>query len=159
MIVTSDSGPIISFVRARRLEILKLVLQEIKIPNAVYEEIVITGSKKPGAGEVKGSNWIKRVNVADRFKVDQLPPRLGLGEREAIILTQELGATLLVDDKSARKEAEKRGIICFGSLRVLKEAKDKMLVKETKSILDEFRGVGLRINNSLYHSFLKEMGE
>ncbi len=90
MIVTSDSGPIISFVRAKRLEILKLVLQEIKIPNAVYEEIVITGSKKPGAGEVKGSNWIKRVNVADRFKVDQLPPRLGLGEREAIILTQDL---------------------------------------------------------------------
>ncbi len=159
MIVTSDSGPIISFVRAKRLELLKQVLQEIKIPNAVYEEIVIKGSKKPGVEEVKGSNWIKKVNVKDRFKVDQLPSRLGLGERETIILAQELGATLLVDDRSARKEAERRGVICFGSLRVLKDAKEMTLVKETKPILDGLRRAGLRIKNSLYQGFLQEMGE
>ena len=42
------------------------------------------------------------------------------GEREAIILAEELKALLLIDDRPARKSAEKRGIVCFGSLRVLK---------------------------------------
>ena len=43
MIVVSNSGPIISFARASSLELIKQVLQEIKIPAAVYEVIVLHG--------------------------------------------------------------------------------------------------------------------
>ena len=88
-----------------------------------------------------------------------MPSTLGLGERGAIILAEELKAPLLIDDRPARKEAEKRGIACFGSLRVLKEAKDKGLIKEVKLIGDKLRQAGLRIKNSLYQKFLQEMGE
>ena len=64
-----------------------------------------------------------------------------------------------IDDKSARKEAEKIGIICFGSLRVLKEAKDKGIAKKIKPIGDELKRMGLRIKSSLYQKFLHEIGE
>lgn len=159
MIIVSDSGPIISFARAGRLELLRQALNEIKIPKAVYEDIVIQGIGRPGAEEVKGVNWIKKETIKECSKVAQLPLRLGLGEREAIVLAQELEALLLIDDRPARKEAEKRGIVCFGSLRVLKEARGKGLIKEVRATGDKLRATGFRIKNTLYQKFLQEMKE
>lgn len=159
MIVVSNSGPIISFARASSLDILRQVLREIIIPRAVYEDIVLQGGIKPGAIEIKNANWIKREMTRNISQVNQLPPSLGLGEREAIVLSEELEASLLIDDRLARKEAEKRGIMCFGSLKVLKEAKDKRLIEKIRPIGDELRRTGLRIKNSLYQKFLQEIGE
>lgn len=159
MIVVSNSGPIISFARANCLELLRHVLKEIKIPEAVYEDIVLQGRSKPGALEIKNADWIKKEPVKNQSQVIQLPPNLGLGEREAIVLANKLKAFLLIDDRSARKEAEKRGIVCFGSLKVVKDAKDKGLIEKIKPIGDELRRTGLRIKNILYQNFLQEMGE
>lgn len=156
MIIVSNSGPIISFARANSLELLNQVLQEIKIPAAVYEEIVLHGGIKPGSAEIKDAHWIKRETVKKVSLVNQLPLSLGLGEREAIVLAEELKAFLLIDDRLARKEAEKRGIMCFGSLRVLKEAKSKGLIEKIRSKGDELKKAGLRIKNSLYEMFLQE---
>ena len=159
MIIVSNSGPIISFARAGHLELLKRLFQQIRIPEGVYEDIVVRGAGKPGAREVKSGGWIKKEKVKNRSEVDQLPTGLGLGEREAIILAQELKAALLIDDRKARKAAEKRGVVCFGSLRVLKEAKERELVEEVRPIGDELRAEGLRIKDSLYQRFLQEAGE
>ncbi len=159
MIIVSNSGPIISFARAGHLELLKLLFQQIRIPEAVYEDIVVRGAGKPGSVEVKGAGWIKKEEVRNRTEVEHLPTGLGLGEREAIILAQELKAALLIDDRQARKTAEERGVVCFGSLRVLKEAKERRLIEEVRPIGDKLRATGLRIKDSLYQRFLQEAGE
>ncbi len=159
MIIVSNSGPTISFARAGHLGLLERLLQQIRIPEGVYEDIVVRGAGKPGAAEVKGAGWIKKEEVRNRTEVEQLPTGLGLGEREAIILAQELKAALLIDDRQARKAAEERGVVCFGSLRVLKEAKERGLIEEIKPIGDRLRATGLRIKDSLYQRFLQEAGE
>jgi len=159
MIIVSDSGPIISFARAGYLKLLGQLFQEIIIPEAVYEEIAIIGIGRAGAKEVISGEWIKTKRTKNRLKVKQLPAMLGLGEREAIILAQELNATLLIDDRKAREVAEENGINCFGSLRVLKEAKDRKLIDAIKPVGDELIVTGLRIDSSLYQRFLQEVGE
>jgi predicted nucleic acid-binding protein len=53
MIIVADSGPIISFARAGRLDLLKQVTTELIIPDAVFEEIVVSGGDRAGAEEVK----------------------------------------------------------------------------------------------------------
>lgn len=159
MIIVSDSGPIISFARAGHLGILKEVLREIIVPAGVYDDIVIRGANKPGAIEVRRATWIKKEEIRSRVKADRLPSSLGLGEREAIVLAQELGAALLIDDRKARREAGKAGVVCFGSLRVLKEAKDRKLIEEVKPIGDALRQAGLRVKDTLYQRFLHELGE
>ena len=63
MIIVSDSGPIISFARAGHLDLLKQVTTELVIPDAVFEEIVVSGADKPGAEEVKQGLWIKRATL------------------------------------------------------------------------------------------------
>lgn len=159
MTIVSDSGPLISFARIKQLTLLKQTLNEINIPTAVYEDIVLQGKAKPGAKEVEEANWILKDTVKNLSQINQLPLNLGLGEREAIVLAKELEALLLIDDRPARKTAEIHGIICFGSLRILKDAKEKGFIKKVKPICNELIRAGLRIKNSLYQEFLQVMDE
>lgn len=91
--------------------------------------------------------------------MNQLPHKLHLGEREAIALTKELGGILLVDEREARKEARRVGIDYVGSLRILKEAKDRGIIHEVKPILDELITTGTYMSDLFYQTFLHEIGE
>lgn len=155
----ADSGPIISFARAGFLDLLRGVIGELWIPGAVYEDIVVKGKGKPGSEEVRQAEWIKRKEIEDKNKLELLALELGQGEKEAIVLAEELKAVLIIDDRKARLEAERKGIQTIGSLWIVKEAKDKGLINKAKQAGDKLRDTGLRLKEELYHQFLKEMGE
>jgi uncharacterized protein len=157
MSVVADSGPILSFARANRLELLHQVVSDLIIPDAVYEEIVIRGAGKPGSTEVQGASWIRHLPVRDRAFIDQLPPQLHLGEHEAIGLAKEQGAALLVDEREARREALHQGITVMGSLRVLREAKTRGIIPRVTPILDELIAAGMYISEPLYEAFLHQL--
>ena len=57
-LIVSDSGPLISMARARKLNISQKVCGQIIIPESVYREIVIQGKGKPGAQEIEKASWI-----------------------------------------------------------------------------------------------------
>jgi hypothetical protein len=97
--------------------------------------------------------------VKDRSFVDQLPTRLHLGELEAIALAKKRGTALLVDEREARRVASQLGIPVVGSLRVLKEAKDRGLFEQIKPLLDELISAGIYISDTLYQTFLHDVGE
>lgn len=159
MKIVADSGPIISFARAGRLDLLKQVTNELTIPDAVFEEIVASGADRPGTKEVDQGLWIKRATVQDRSLLEKMPGKLSRGESEAILLAKELGAYLLVDELEARKEASRLGISYFGSLRIIKEARDRGLISKAKPILDELIASSTYLDENLYQRFLQEMGE
>lgn len=48
METVSDSGPIVSFARADRLDLLRRTAGTLIVPNAVYEEIVVRGEGRAG---------------------------------------------------------------------------------------------------------------
>ena len=155
----ADSGPILSCARANRLELLHQVITDLTIPDAVYKEIVIRGAGKPGSIEVQGASWIRHLPVRDRAFVDQLPPKLHLGEREAIALAREQGVALLVDERDARREALHQGITVMGSLRVLREAKTRGIIPRVRPVLDELIAAGMYIGEPLYEAFLRQLDE
>jgi predicted nucleic acid-binding protein len=159
MTIVADSGPILSFARANQLELLRQVVSHLTIPEAVYDEIVIRGAGKPGSAEVQGASWIRHLSVHDRTFVDQLPLKLHLGEREAIALAKEQRTALLVDEREARREAFRQGLIVIGSLRVLSEAKTRGLIAQVRPVLDELIVAGMHITEALYESFLRQVGE
>jgi predicted nucleic acid-binding protein len=159
MTIVADSGPILSFARANRLELFHQVMSDLTIPDAVYEDIVVRGAGKPGATEVQGASWIRRLSVRDRTFVDQLPPKLHLGEREAIALAKEQGAALLVDEREARREALRQSITILGSLTILREAKTRGIIPRVTPILDELIAAGLYTSEALYEAFLRQLDE
>jgi uncharacterized protein len=159
MTIVADAGPILSFARANQLELFQQVMSDLTIPDAVYEDIVVRGAGKPGATEVQGASWIQRLAVRDRVFVDQLPPKLHLGEREAIALAKEQGAALLVDEREARREAIRQGIAVLGSLTILREAKTRGIIPRVTPILDELIAAGMYISEPLYEAFLRQLDE
>jgi uncharacterized protein len=94
MIFVADAGPIISFGRVGRLELLRQVVATVWIPEAVYQELVTRGAGRPGAEEVSRGAWIQRKPITQQATVRTFPRTLGAGEREAIMLAHELGAVL-----------------------------------------------------------------
>lgn len=157
MTFVADAGPIISFARAGRLEFLRQVVGELWIPDAVFRELAVEG--KPGSEEATRGEWIRRMPVMQQELVGSLPRRLGRGEREAIILAEELQGVLLVDEPAARQEAARRNLSFLGSLGILREAKLRGIIHEVKLHLDALQGSGFRISDELYHQFLREIGE
>ena len=157
MRLVAGASPIISFARAERLMLLQQVVSTLWIPDAVFQEIVVEG--RPGATEVRQGGWIRRQAVMQTERVVALPRKLGRGEREAILLAEELQGILLVDEPSARQEAVRRNIPLLGSLSILREANLQGLIPEVKSHLDALRAAGFRISDVLYTRFLREMGE
>lgn len=159
MKMIADTGPLLSFARAGRLDLLRQVLSEVIIPAAVYEEIVVQGAGKPGAHDVQHASWIIRERVQDRSLIDALPGKLHQGEREALALAKERRGVLLADEYAVRQEARRLGIDHMGSLRLLQEAKARGLISAVKPILEELIAAGMYINEPLYEAFLNDVGE
>ena len=159
MVIVADAGPMLSFARAHRFDLLREVVGALTIPEAVYDDIVVRGAGKLGAADVHNAAWITRSRVSDRAFVDQLPQKLHLGEREALALTKELGGALLVDEREARRTAQQHAIAHFGSLRVLEEAKELGLIPAVKPVLDALIAAGTFLSEQLYRTFLRRMGE
>src|SRR6266446_2792452 len=159
MPVVSNSGPILCFARAQRLDLLHRALLQIYIPDAVYEEIVVQGTGKPGSEQVAQADWIHRRSVSQRRFLDELPKRLHLGEQEAIALAKESNLALLIDEKIARQEAARLGIPYFGSLKVLQAAKENRLLSHVKPCVDDMIAAGMHVDDELYGSFLKQVNE
>ena len=65
MAIVSNSGPILSFARACRFDLLREVVVTLTIPEAVYADIVVRGAGKLGAEDVQHATWITRTPVRD----------------------------------------------------------------------------------------------
>jgi predicted nucleic acid-binding protein len=158
--IVADTGPVIAFARLGRLDLLAAVVGVLIIPDAVYEELVGRGHDRPGAAEVAQGTWIHRRTVTDSARVAQLPPALHRGEREAIILAEELQAQLLIDEQRGREVATARGLAVLGSLRILGEAKRRGLIATVRPFIEDLLARGYWIHEArVVQAFLQEMGE
>ena len=95
--IVADAGPVIAYAPMGRLDLLCRVIGQLVIPDAVFQELTGQGHERPGAAKVTNTAWIRRHAVSDQAAVNRLPRVLHRGERQAIVLAQELGAQLLID--------------------------------------------------------------
>src|SRR5215467_2206903 len=109
MTVVSDTSPLNYLILIGCSEILKALFGNIAVPATVLNEL--QSAHSPAAvGE-----WL--AQKPDWIEVHQLEipkeylPDLGLGEREAIYLSKQIGVdALLMDDAKARSVAERYDI-------------------------------------------------
>ncbi len=157
--IIADAGPIIGFARIGRLDLLRQVVGELVIPDAVYEELVSRGRQRPGAAEVERGGWIQSKPVTDQAAVAQLPVALHAGEREAIVLAQELNAQLLIDEQRGQNIATMRRLEVIGALRVLAEAKQLGVIDRARPLVNALLAAGYWIDEALLPPFFQEIGE
>jgi predicted nucleic acid-binding protein len=135
MIVVADTGPLISLLHVKRLDILEQLYPDYVIAQAVYAELI--RYKKIDFNEYDLETLRQHIRTVD---TEIKPPltELGLGEAESVLLLKELnGDALLTDDMEARRVAESLQIQCFGTLALLLKAKAAGLITSIKPLLEE----------------------
>lgn len=142
-LIIADSGPIFSLAILGELEILHNLFNEIRIPDAVWQEITL--DKTTAFYTIIFDFFKSKVCRISTF--NDLTFTMGYGESECLILCQELDADfLLIDDKKARNIAENFNINCIGTLGLLSTAKEKGIIKELRPCLI------LLLKNNRYYS-------
>ena len=164
MIVVSDSTPLITLMKAARLEILHALFGEVLIPNAVFVELTRNEAFRDEAEIIRRSSFIRTVTVGNAEYVAILQRATGLdrGESEAIICADELKADLLLMDESAgRRVANNMHLPVAGSIGVLVKAFQSGLISaaEAEQALDRIRGAKRHISESLLRDALEIIHE
>lgn len=150
MIVVSNSTPLIHLSAMGSLDLLPQLFGEIVIAEEVYEEVVLKGANQPAASEVQSARWIQRQTINNRLACTFLQNSLGAGESATIVLAIELDADLtILDDRSARIQAQARSIKITGTLGILLMAAERDIVDFQKA-LDDLLATGFHLSAREY---------
>lgn len=157
MIVVADSSALIALAVCDALSLLVSVTDEIVVPPAVFDEVVVEGRRH--SDELR--TFLKgRVESVDASELESRTSGLGQGELEAIALClQKKGALMLVDDQRARKAASECGLSISGSLGVLLMAKRRGLLPTIRPSLDRLRASDIHLSDELSREILAMAGE
>jgi predicted nucleic acid-binding protein len=149
-IVVSNSTPIIVLSRVDKLEILQSLYGNINIPIAVSQEVALKGDNL-----VQRNPWMKIKHVNDKLARDAFSVSLHSGEVEAMLLTRQLGADLLIiDDGLARKYAKRLNITITGTVGVILQAKNKGIIPRVKPILNDILSNGFFLSEQVRREIL-----
>ena len=153
MKIVSNTSPLAYLLLIDQDELLYELFGQIIIPQAVSLELA-----DKGAPDVI-RRWIAEPPLwltieAVTVEVDPVLDRLHAGEKEAIVLAQELGADLIIlDEKQAREVAKERGLNVTGLLGVLDEAATKGLV-DLPTVIENLRKTSFRVSPSMLKMLL-----
>ena len=157
MLIVADSSPLVALTLCGGLDLLDQLFDEIKVPQAVYDEVNIKG--KPAANELKTYLQGKIVPVQLTNTVIT-GAGLGQGEIEAMALYKTMNADyLLIDDNRARKVARLNQISVTGSLGILILAKHRGLISQVKPYLERLQKTNIRISSQLIKRTLSLVNE
>ena len=133
---------------------MRKLFGRVVIPQTVFDELSATGaSAKVRDWAANLPDWIevKQTNLIADASLDVLDA----GEREAILLAQELSADLLlVDDKQARQAALDLHLSITGTIGVLDHAARRNLI-DLRNVIDELQKTNFHISEDLIRELLK----
>ena len=164
MIVVSDTTPLISLMKASRLELLATLFHEVLIPEAVFSELTANPRFQAEADQIRQAPYIKVVAVSEQKAVDILRRSSGLdlGESEAIVFADDQKAdVLLMDEAKGRKVAKAMGLYIMGTVGVLLFAFEKNVLtdSEVKEALEQLQQADRRIGDELIQYALRKLSK
>ena len=154
MIVISDSTPLHYLILIDEIQVLGELFGQVVIPQAVFDELQHENTP-PGVKSwiADAPPWLQVRHTS--VTTDPQLAVLGAGEREAILLAQELRADLLLmDDRAGRHEAERRNLKFIGSLAVLEEGAKRGLVN-LREALAKRQQTSFRVSKEVLESLLE----
>jgi len=133
MLIVSNTSPINYLVLIEVVEVLPALHQQVVIPVAVFEELRAPATPGPVRAWIQNPpQWLEIL--CPTSSPDERLAQLGRGERDAILLAQELNATLVVDEVKAYREARRRNIPTLRTLAILDKAAERGLIDLTQAV-------------------------
>lgn len=164
MIVVSDTTPLISFMKIGQLDLMEKLFGEVQIPQAVFDELTSNPKFADESRKIKDCVFIHIVQVQDFKSVDLLRRATGLdiGESEAIVLTDNLQADLLLmDEAKGREIAENMGLKIMGTVGLLMASYQSgyITAEEIRKCIGILRDSGRYIGEKYLHMLLERIKE
>lgn len=162
MIVVSDTTPLISLLKINRLDLLSKLFGEVLIPQAVFDELVVDERFRLEADQIKRetSIVIKSVNNSESASILKRATGLDQGESEAIVLTDELKADLLLmDEAKGRTVSTQMGIKIMGTIGILMAAYEEheLTSDEVRECVDGLQRAKRHIGQRHYQALLNKL--
>jgi predicted nucleic acid-binding protein len=82
--VVVNATPLIALSLINQLELLNELFDEVLVPSAMYQEVVIQGAGQPGAAELASITWIQVQAPSTSSTIEPLLLGLDTGELQAI---------------------------------------------------------------------------
>jgi len=123
---------------------------------AVFQEITDPSTPEAVRGEIAASpSWLEIREVRDATAA-KFSAGLHRGEREAILLAEEIQPDfLLIDDRADRTAGRSRSLPVLGTLGVLERADGLNLVADFSRALQRLKESGFFISESLEEMLLR----
>ncbi len=153
--IISNATPLIYLAKVRRLDLLKILFQEVLTTPEVKKEVVDKGKEmqQQDAYLIEKEievGWIKikatTTNCLSNLELDA-------GEKSVLCLAQELNAkVVLIDERSARTAAKLLGLRPRGTISILLESVKKKIVTfdEFLALLNKLTQEGFRLSEEVY---------
>jgi predicted nucleic acid-binding protein len=156
MIVIADTTPLNYLILIGEVDVLARLYGRVVIPPAVHQELLSQGTPDPvRQWAFTPPSWLDIQSPS--LATFDLPQGLGPGEREAIGLAEQLQADqLIVDDLTARREAERRGLSAIGTLGVLREAAEEGLI-DLRISLERLSETSFHVSPALIRDLLRNL--
>lgn len=163
MNIISNSSPLIFLSKIGRFEILPKLFDKVYIPNAVYQEAVLSDKNDDTAAPIaKGilDGYIIQFHVQNKLAVKALAGRLHPGEIEVIVGASELGINnVILDDLYARNKAKQFNLHITGTIGVLQIAYRIGIIKDFESEIHKLISTDFRISPTLLQRILADLKE
>lgn len=154
-IVVSDTSPICYLLLIDQIDLLPQLYGQVTIPQTVCDEL--QANQSPAVVQnwlVRPPEWLTIITIT--VSPDPILEPLDPGEREAILLAEQLAADLVIlDDKAARQIASARGLNMIGLLGILKDAARAGLI-DLATTFELLRSAGFWVAPSLLQRLLTE---
>lgn len=160
-LLVADSGPLIALAR----------LDLLRLPSRYFESVLVTSSawtevmRKPGEDEgarlaaAAETNPFRVIPDPKTFPAALLRPGIDAGERGALAVALELSATLLVDDRLARRLAIELGRPVVGTLGLLVRAREEGFITSLRPLVERLQTTGYFLPGELVAKVLLSLGE
>ena len=158
--IISNATPLIYLAKADKLYLLQTTINQVFIPNAVFQEVVEEGKRlgEKDAYRVEkaiSQGWLVVQAVKNIFSHQvSLHP----GEIEVISLAKETGIkTVLMDDAKGRSVAELAGLKPVGTLWIILQAVKNHMIdfNEFLSTLEDIIHSGFYLKDEVYIKIIR----
>jgi uncharacterized protein len=138
-LVVSDTSPVRALNHLGLLHVLEDLFTTVLVPPAVRDELLKPTRTCP-AIDISRMPFLRVQPPQDLARVSSFGAALDPGEAEALVLAVEVHATLvLLDERKARRVAERLGLTPLGAVGVLLEAKKAGLLPAVRPLLIRLR--------------------
>jgi predicted nucleic acid-binding protein len=155
----SNTSPLLYLYRTGVMDWLPQLFSEIWIPNAVVDELKVGRQKGYDIPHPDDYDWLQvcdpRATPSEWLALD-----LGPGELAAMALALENPErVVLLDDMPAQRTAQAAGLIVWGTLKVLLEAKAQGLTDKLEPIIGRLGDAGMWLSDEIRQRILVLAGE